>query len=254
MCTPADPSAYEEDILAAKELGFNTLRKHVKVEPDLYYYACDRLGMVVFQDMVNNSDYSFIRDTALPNLGFQKRSDLRLHSDKRERETFIQRMEETVRQLRSYPSILYWTIFNEGWGQFDSQYVCQCFKRLDDSRLIDAASGWFDCGAGDVASVHAYKQKYRFAPNEKPVVLSECGGFSCAVPGHICNTGKNYGYGKYKSVEDLAEAFKRFFKEEIEPAATQGLCGLIYTQLSDVEDELNGLLTYDRRVRKVERT
>ena len=141
LFTPASPACFEDDILAMKRLGFNTLRKHIKVEPELYYYACDRLGMVVFQDMVNNGSYRYIRDTVLPTLGFQKKDDRRLHRDPVTRRQFRLAMEQTVEQLRSHPCICYWTIFNEGWGQFDSQREYEFLKTLDDTRFVDTASG-----------------------------------------------------------------------------------------------------------------
>ncbi len=255
LSTPADPALYERDILAAKELGFNMLRKHVRVDPDLYYAACDRLGIVVFQDIVNNGRYSFLHDTALPNLGFFYYSDLNRYPDVPTRKTFVKRMEETVRQLYSFPSILYWTIFNEGWGQFDSASVSLRLKEMDDTRIIDAASGWFDQGAGDVASVHIYGHSYihaRHVWKKKPVVLSECGGYTCALKEHMFNPEKAYGYGVMKSSEEFLKRIERLYNEEIKPVIKLGLSGAVYTQLSDVEDETNGLITYDREVVKVD--
>ena len=141
LFTPAKPECYVNDILSMKSLGFNMLRKHIKVEPAEFYYQCDRLGMVVFQDMVNNGDYKFLRDTALPTVGIQKMDDRHLHRDKKTREEFLRQMELAVNQLKNYPCICYWTIFNEGWGQFDSDNVYEIFKKLDDTRFIDSTSG-----------------------------------------------------------------------------------------------------------------
>ena len=251
LSTPADPILYEQDILAARRLGFNTLRKHIKVEPDLYYAACDRLGMIVFQDMVNNGTYSFLLDTALPNVGFDKRRDHLMHWSRAGRLLFLRRMEETVNQLYSFPCILYWTIFNEGWGQFDSKNVCERFRKLDQSRIIDAASGWYDCGAGDVKSVHVYFKPYDFEPSERPVIVSECGGYTLNLSGHSYDKKKKYGYGTAASRIELYEKIKMLYREELLPAVSKGLCGVIYTQLSDVEEEINGLLTYDRKELKL---
>ncbi len=251
LCTPAGPASYEEDIRTAKLLGFNTLRKHIRVEPDLFYHACDRLGMVVFQDMVNNGDYSFLRDTILPNLGFVRRDDRRLHRDPETRARFLLRMDQTVAQLGSFPSILYWTIFNEGWGQFDSAAAYDHLHALDDTRIIDAASGWYDQGAGDVTSIHVYNHPYRFEPSSQPVVLSECGGYSRVTEGHVFASGKTYGYGAMKSDEALIARIERLYRREILPRIPRGLSGSVYTQLSDVEDEVNGVVTYDRRVVKL---
>lgn len=251
LCTPADPSLFEKDILTAKSMGFNTLRKHIKVEPDIYYAACDRLGMIVFQDMVNNGSYNFFRDTIFPNLGFKKKKDKNFHPNKETRSYFLRRMEQTVGQLYSFPSILYWTIFNEGWGQFDSVAVCERLKELDQSRIIDAASGWFDQITGDVCSIHVYNNPYFHLPDKRPIILSECGGYSYSVPDHIFNHKRTYGYGSANSSRQLFDRIKRLYLSEIRPYIKKGMCGSIYTQLSDVEDETNGLITYDRKELKV---
>ena len=251
LLTPAAPECYEQDILAIKNLGFNMLRKHIKVEPEQFYYDCDRLGVVVFQDMVNNGDYNFLRDTALPTAGIQKLADKNLHKDAAARAAFIAGMEATVRQLKNHPSILYWTIFNEGWGQFDSSAMYEKLRSMDDTRWIDSTSGWFRGGVTDVESIHCYFKKYRFKKHEKPVVLSEFGGFSHAVEGHIFNTGKSYGYGSCPDLDSLGNRVEALYWDEIIPAARHGLCASVYTQVSDVEDEINGVLTYDRRIVKL---
>ena len=251
LFTPGDPGCYTEDILAMKKLGFNMLRKHIKVEPERFYYDCDRLGMVVFQDMVNNGDYAFLRDTALPTVGLQKLPDKRLHRDPATRNAFLKGMEATVRQLKNHPCIFCWTIFNEGWGQFDSSAAYEKLRELDDTRWIDSASGWFRGGKADVESIHCYFKKYRFKKDQKPVVLSEFGGFSHGVEGHVFNTEKSYGYGSCPDLESLGRRIERLYREEIIPAAKQGLCASVYTQVSDVEDEINGLVTYDRKVEKL---
>ena len=251
LFTPADSECFTEDILAMKKLGFNMLRKHIKVEPEQFYYECDRLGMVVFQDMVNNGDYSFLRDTALPTVGLQKMSDRFLHRDPATRQAFMNGMEATVKQLKNHPCIFYWTIFNEGWGQFDSSAAYDKLRELDDTRWIDSTSGWFRCGKTDVESIHCYFKKYRFRKDEKPVVLSEFGGFSHGVEDHVFNTDKSYGYGSCPDLPSLGERIEKLYRDEIIPAAKLGLCASVYTQVSDVEDEINGLLTYDRKVEKL---
>ncbi len=251
LSTPADPSLYESDIMKVKELGFNTLRKHVKVEPDLYYAACDRLGIVVFQDMINNGHYSFFHDTALPNIGFPNRDDTKIHVDDRTRSIFISRAKSAVKQLNSFPCILYWTIFNEGWGQFDSVNMCRIFKEMLPDSIVDAASGWHDMGAGDVKSIHKYNDRYVFKASDKPVILSEFGGYTCRIGGHLLNEDKSYGYGAAENPAELAERLEKLYREEIFPAVENGLCAAIYTQLSDVEDEINGILTYDHKVCKL---
>ena len=254
---PASPEGYERDILAAKALGFTMLRKHIKVEPEQFYYDCDRLGMVVFQDMVNNGDYSFLRDTALPTVGKKRRNDRRLHRDTESREAFLRCMEETVERLSFHPSVCYWTIFNEGWGQFDHASAYERLRKLDDTRWIDSVSGWFLPRKGDavsdVDSAHVYFKPYRFTPTRLPAVLSEFGGYAHGVEGHIFNPDRSYGYRTFQDRSEMEGAILSLYREQIIPAAEEGLCASVYTQLSDVEDEINGLLTYDRREEKVSR-
>ena len=252
LFTPAAPHCYADDILAMKKLGFNTLRKHIKVEPEEFYYQCDKLGMIVWQDMVNNSDYNFLRDTALPTVGIQKLNDKNLHGDPYARKRFLEGMEATVNQLRNHPSICYWTIFNEGWGQFDSDNVYEQLRKLDDTRFIDSTSGWFRQKKSDVDSRHVYFRKVNLKAGDKPLVLSEFGGKTYKAEGHIFNPDKSYGYGGCDSLEGLNEALVKLYTEEIIPNAKRGLCAAIYTQVSDVEDEINGLVTYDRKVEKID--
>ena len=251
--TPAAPQCYAEDILAIKELGFNTLRKHIKVEPEEFYYQCDKLGMLVFQDMVNNGDYNYLRDTVMPTVGVQKRKDKHLHKDPETREQFLASMTATVNQLKNHPSIVYWTIFNEAWGQFDSDRVYRQFKQLDNTRFVDSTSGWFRQKESDVESLHIYFGPWsRLKPAEKPLDLTEFGGHTYAVAEHLFNPEKAYGYKTCKTLEAFQTSVEQLYRQRILPAIPKGLCGTIYTQVSDVEDEINGLLTYDRKVCKVD--
>ena len=251
LFTPASPKCYADDILAMKRLGFNTLRKHIKVEPEEFYYQCDKLGMIVFQDMVNNGNYDFIRDTALPTIGIQTLNDKNLHRDPATRDAFLRGMEATVNQLKNHPCILYWTIFNEGWGQFDSDNVYHHLKAMDDTRWIDSTSGWFRRKETDVDSRHVYFKPIRLKAGEKPLVLSEFGGYSYKPEGHVFNTEKTFGYRKYTDADQFAAAVEELYYEQVLPAVKTGLCAAIYTQVSDVEDETNGLLSYDRKVEKL---
>ncbi len=252
LFTPAAPACYEADILAMKHLGFNMLRKHIKVEPEQFYYDCDRLGMVVFQDMVNNGDYQFLRDTVAPTFLSQQKDDAKMHPDPETRAAFLSCMEATVKQLKNHPCICYWTIFNEAWGQFDSAAAYEKLKALDSSRFIDATSGWYRGTVSDVESLHIYFDMWhRLQPSNKPLVLSEFGGFTHGVQGHIYNTKKAYGYGTCKTLQALTHKIRQVYLGRVIPAAKLGLCAAVYTQVSDVEDEINGLLTYDRKVCKV---
>ena len=253
LLTPADPVCYADDILAMKALGFNMLRKHIKVEPEEFYYQCDKLGMIVFQDMVNNGEYNYIRDTVLPTIFpfYQKRGDWNLHRDETERQRFLKGMEATVNQLKSHPCICQWTIFNEGWGQFDADSVYEKFLKLDDTRFIDTTSGWFRRKKTQLDSRHVYFRKVRLTGKDKPLFLSEFGGYSCKIEGHSFNPDETYGYGKFTDRAEFVRAFTSLYMEQVAPCVERGLCGAVYTQVSDVEDETNGLRTYDRAVEKV---
>ncbi|MBR4474162.1 MAG: glycoside hydrolase family 2 [Oscillospiraceae bacterium] len=251
LYTPASPEGFESDILVMKELGFNTLRKHIKIEPEQFYYDCDRLGMIVFQDMVSSGEYRYLRDTVFPNMHFCARNDRRLNQDPETRKNFRQAMAETVRLLQNHPCICLWTIFNEGWGQFCADDCFRELKMLDPDRFIDSTSGWFHQKESDVDSLHLYFEKLHLGKLPLPQLLSEFGGYSWKVPAHSFNLEKTYGYRKYERQEDFLRALRDLYKNEILPLAGKGLCGAIYTQVSDIEDETNGLLTFDRAVNKI---
>jgi len=202
--------------------------------------------------MVNNSDYSFLRDTALPTVFSKKFPDKLLHRKKSERRAFVDGMTSTVKTLYNHPSILYWTIFNEGWGQFESGLMYEYLKRLDTSRIIDSTSGWFKAGESDVESLHVYFKTVKVKKANKPIILSEFGGYSYKIENHSFNPDNTYGYRFFKEQGLFMSALEDLYKKEIIPAIDKGLCGAIYTQVSDVEDETNGLLTYDRKVLKVD--
>ena len=250
LYTPASPDGFETDILAMKSLGFNTLRKHIKIEPEQFYYDCDRLGMVVFQDMVNNGDYRYIRDTVLPTIHLQKRKDKRLNPDPETRRIFLESMEATVQLLSNHPCICLWTIFNEGWGQFRADDAYNRLKTLDPMRFIDSTSGWFHQSKSDVDSLHIYFDQLHLGKQNLPQLLSEFGGYVRKLQEHSFNTKKTYGYHTFATREAYVEALRTLYQSLI-PLAKQGLCGAIYTQVSDVEDETNGLFTFDRAVLKV---
>ena len=252
ILTAPAPESYQRDILAMKKLGFNTLRKHIKIEPEEFYCQCDRLGMIVWQDMVNNSDYNFLRDTGLPTVGIQTLPDKFLHRDQMHRTSFLMNAAKAVMQLGSHPSVCCWTIFNEAWGQFDSDEVYEIFRGWDDTRFIDSTSGWFRRKKTDVDSRHVYFKKVQLhADGKKPLVLSEFGGKTYKAENHIFNPEKSYGYGGSETLEALNQQVAALYMDEIVPCIRNGLCAAIYTQVSDVEDEINGLLTYDRRVEKL---
>ena len=246
--TPASYDLYKDDILTMKSLGFNTLRKHIKIEPLMFYYYCDTLGMIVFQDMVNLGEYSFYKDTLLPLLGKKKLPSVNVNYS--QQETFISHSKATISYLYNVPSIAYYTIFNEGWGQFDGDKLYDILKELDPTRIYDSTSGWYRQSKSDVASYHIYFKPLKINKETKPIFISEFGGYSYKDIDHSFNLSKTFGYKKFKTLEEFNDAFIRLYKEEVIPLKDK-IAGVIYTQVSDVEDETNGLLTYDRKVLKV---
>ena len=249
---PKNEEEYEKDILRMKELGFNTLRKHIKIEPEQFYYDCDRLGMFVLQDMVNNGGYSYIFDTVLPTFGFKKRNDCKGRYQEPERKViFEQHMKDTLHDLYNHPCIIGYTIFNEGWGQFESDRMYELAKSIDGTRIYDATSGWFAQKKSDLDSEHIYFRVEELKAKERPMFLSECGGYSYLVEGHAFNPDKTYGYGACKDSEELTDRIVAMYEGMVLPGIKGGVCGCVYTQLSDVEDEINGMYTYDREVCKV---
>ena len=249
---PATPTGYKYDILGMKELGFNMLRKHIKIEPEHFYYYCDKYGMLVFQDMVNSGKYHYFVDTILPNVGIKRWFDR--GATKARKATFARESRETIDLLYNHPSVIYYTIFNEGWGQFDADRNYLELKAYDPTRVYDATSGWFWEKHSDVHSEHIYMRKLKLkARKGRPLILSEFGGYSCKLPKHSFNLGNTYGYSANSGVEEFEKAFIALYDEQVIPhIKSEGLCGLVYTQVSDVEDETNGLLTYDRQILKVD--
>lgn len=244
------------DIQTMKDMGFNTLRKHIKVEPMRWYYHCDRLGMLVWQDMPSGGTEPYRFTTiSLPLVTGLHRKDSRYsvfaRADAAGRVQYDKELKELVLQLRSVPSIVMWCPFNEGWGQFDAQNAVDTILKLDHTRLIDHASGWHDQGIGEFKSEHLYFVKYRYHPDKKgrAVILSEFGGYNHQVSGH-CFTGGNR-YRGFKTPQALLEHYKSLMEDQILPAKELGLAACIYTQLSDVENEVNGLVTFDRSVVKL---
>ena len=240
LYTAPTDEALKYDVEVTKKLGFNMTRKHVKVEPDRWYYWCDRLGLLVWQDMpsgdksISPSEPDIVRS---PESARQYDAELKAMID----------------GLQGHPSIIMWVVFNEGWGQFDTKRVADWTKQYDPTRLVDAASGWTDrAGVGDLHDYHAYPR-----PKAPPLeagragVLGEFGGLSLGVDGHMW-TSKIWGYAGTASSAELTRKYERLLREGWDMKDSQGLNALVYTQLTDVETEANGLLTYDRAIMKVD--
>lgn len=258
MTAPCD-EAFIYDIELAKKTGFNMIRKHIKIEPLRWYYHCDRMGMIVWQDMVNggttyNMMWACYMPTGLPFLGRVIKDNLySIFARKSEegRRLWEEECKGTVEHLYNVPSISTWVPFNEAWGQFDAARVAEDVKSQDPTRTIDHASGWFDQKAGDFNSVHNYFRKLKVEKDEKRAfVISEYGGYACHISGHS-SVERIFGYKKFDTLEDLSNAYHELYEGQVLPLVKQGLSGVVYTQLSDVEEEVNGLVTYDRKVVKI---
>ena len=256
--TPPSLEAMEFDIKAMKELGFNMLRKHIKVEPMQWYYLCDKLGMLVIQDFINaGTPYKqflintcpFIRwpinDTKPKSQAYIGRGN------KASRDYFEAEMPDFVEHFYNVPCICAWTLFNEGWGQFDAVRLTEKLRELDNTRLIDSTSGWFDQGVGDFNSRHIYFRAPKAKGDGKRILfISEFGGYVSQIEDHYVST-KGIHYFKSK---DLTKQYVDTFEKTLLPMIEkQGLCATVYTQLSDVEGEANGLYTYDREICKVDK-
>ena len=255
LMTPPADEAMVYDIEQMKRLGFNMLRKHVKIEPARWYYHCDRLGMVVWQDMINGggpvqSLLETYLPTVIPAAGRILRDNhykLFAREDEKARLRFERDIVRMIRQLYNYPCVGLWVPFNEGWGQFDALRITEIVRKADPTRPVDHASGWFDQGGGDVRSVHNYFRPLKVEKDSRAFVISEYGGINCQIPDHSMSS-EVYGYHQ-TSVEEFPGAFSETM-EKVHALVEKGLCAAVYTQVSDIEEETNGLLTYDRKVKK----
>lgn len=258
MYTYASEESMVYELAKIKDMGFNMLRKHAKIECRRWYYNCDRLGILVMQDMVNGgmSEYDQKQTLLLPNLGFTKMSDTKdntfVRKDPQSQKNYYQELDEMLQELYNCTCIFAWVPFNEGWGQFDSAKVTKHIREYDDTRLIDSASGWHDNGAGDFCSIHNYFFPFHAKKDKlgRIVILSEFGGYSYMESGHT-EAKELYGYKKFKDKLKLMEAVTKLYDEKIMRNIPKGLSGCIYTQVSDVEDECNGIFTFDRAIIKL---
>lgn len=254
LLTAPTEEALKYDIVKLKELGYNTIRKHIKIEPDRFYYLCDKLGMIVWQDMPNGGgNYNLLHVMYLTNVFSwygrkikDNRYGLFARKDENGRKQYYIDLKGMVEQLYNFPCIAVWVPFNEGWGQFDATKATELIRSLDDTRLVNEACGWFDQNGGDMYSIHNYIRKLKVKPQaDRVVALTEFGGYAFPIPGHMACE-KEFGYKHYKTREELTANYRRLWEEEIYPNLEKGLSSTIYTQTSDIEEEINGIMTYDR--------
>ena len=252
ITAPSD-EAIIYDIQTMKDLGFNMLRKHIKIEPKRWYYHCDKIGMLIWQDQPSGGNFPikyFRSNLFIKDNNYQKFS----RDNEKGRKNFVRDLERTIDQLYNTPSISTWVPFNEGWGQFDSVKISQKIKSLDKTRFVDHASGWIDQNGIDFKSLHIYRRPILFDLDKlnRPIVLSEFGGFGRIIKNHVgCQ--RQFSYIMFDTEKELTKEIKNLLKYEIYPNIEKGLCASVYTQLSDIEEEVNGLLTYDRKILKVNR-
>ncbi|MHC4755733.1 MAG: glycoside hydrolase family 2 protein [Planctomycetota bacterium] len=239
LYTAPTDDALKYDIIVLKELGCNMMRKHVKIEPDRFYYWCDKLGLLVWQDMPNGDKH--IR---------KKEADVNRGEDSSKQ--FEKELRNLVEGRGNHPSIIMWVAFNEGWGQYDTARIVNLIKGWDRSRLVNNASGWADRGVGDVHDVHKYPGPIA-PPNSlnRAAVLGEFGGLGLPIKGHTWQDEANWGYRKYESSEELTKQYLILI-DKLEPLVQGGLAAAVYTQTTDVEIEVNGLMTYDREMIKMD--
>jgi len=258
LYTPPSEEAMLFDIDYTRAIGCNMIRKHIKVEPLRWYYHCDRLGMIVWQDMPNGGkiDGEVVATLSMM-LGFHRNDTRRLarfgRADTANRAEYRAELQQLIDHLHNAACIAVWVPFNESWGQFMSTEIGDWLRSYDPTRLVDYASGWFDQGGGDFQSKHVYVKKLRRPKaDQRAFVLSEFGGYSLKIPGHLWDPDKKFGYRFYKSRATLMEAYQSLLQNQLKPLIPQGLAAAIYTQTTDVEIEINGYLTYDRRVEKMD--
>jgi len=255
--TPPSVEAMENDIRAAKENGFNCLRKHIKIEPMRWYYLCDVMGMCVIQDFINGGAPYMWAAISLPLVLPLKINDYAPKAlgrkSEESRATFEREMELTYKALKPVTSILVWTLFNEAWGQFQTVRLTEKLHSWDQTRLIDSTSGWYDKGVGDFSSHHIYFRKVRLKKDKRGRILSlsEFGGYSLALEEHM-SVQKAFGYKKFPDAASLSKAFDSLYRHLVTLVSKRGLSVAVYTELTDVEEEVNGILTADRKVLKID--
>jgi beta-galactosidase/beta-glucuronidase len=258
LYTPPSDEALRWEVDFIKDAGFNMVRKHIKVEPARYYAHCDRAGLIVWQDMVSGAMTPRPVWFGLVKL-MKKMHDDRFYwrlgrASHQNREQFKAEYQRMIDALYNTVSIAIWGPFNEGWGQFDAARIADWTKAYDPTRLVDHASGWFDQGAGDFKSEHVY---FKSLPTPKfdgrrGLVLSEFGGYSLILPGHNWDPARDFGYKKFRDEDSLTKGYLGLVNDQLLDWVRAGCSAAVYTQTTDVETEVNGFLTYDRRAVKMD--
>ena len=247
LYTAPTDEALAFDIVKTKEFGYNMIRKHVKVEPARWYYHCDRLGMLVWQDMPSPKH----GDNKWANHEYEKGTDSQITPEGKA--NFYNEWAEIIKDFKNFPCIVVWVPFNESWGQFDTDDVVKFTREQDPSRLINYASGgnFYRC-SGDILDLHNYPDPEMYLYDPAYInVLGEYGGIGLPLEGHLWQTDRNWGYVQYKNGDDVLDAYARYAEELID-LIRKGFAAAVYTQTTDVEGEVNGLMTYDRKVVKVD--
>lgn len=260
LYTAPTDEALSFDVEMTKKLGFNMTRKHIKVEPARWYYHCDRLGLIVWQDMISGGGgLNALHHLILPTLARRFNSKDNKYKvtgrgEKSNRDNYKKELKEMIDTLYNVPSIGMWVPFNEAWGQFDAAEIAEWVMEYDPTRCVDHASGWYDQGIGEIKSVHIYFRKLRMPKgvNDRTVVISEYGGYSLLEKGHVWNEDKEFGYKRFKASNELQAAYESLINNQLKPLVQKGVSAAVYTQLTDVETEINGLITYDREIVKMD--
>jgi beta-galactosidase/beta-glucuronidase len=242
LLTPPSEAAMVYDVQVLKNLGFNMLRKHVTVEPAVYYYNCDKLGMLIWQDMPSGIDGELEKKRDRDDADFKPES-------KRE---FRTELKAVIDALRHFPCIVIWVPFNEGWGQHDTNEITRWVMQYDRTRLVNGPSGWTDRGVGHLKDMHKYPGPAMYPVMQDRVsVLGEFGGLGLPIENHLWKNEKNWGYRNYKGLDELRQNYRNLI-DQLMPLVRDGLAAAVYTQTTDVEIEVNGLMTYDREVIKLD--
>jgi beta-galactosidase/beta-glucuronidase len=256
LYTAPNDQALKWDLEITKAMGFNMVRKHVKIEPARWYYHCDKIGLLIWQDLPSGGVYGNWKWPIQLILAIGlKKAWWTGRKEKSNQQNFYHELKQMVSTLFNSPSVVFWIIFNESWGQFQTKEVTEYLRTIDETRLIDSASGWTDYKCGDINTIHRYPGPDipKMESNKKRSLgLSEFGGFGLEIQDHTWITKRRkWGYRNLKSKSELKIKYSQLI-ERLKPLIKKGLSAAVYTQTTDVEQEVNGLISYDREIIKIE--